>query len=99
VRRLEYSNWQNQFQFQIVCLKPFLCLSFFNYYNINSFEKDSLVKLNEDIKADMQQVQKENYKLRSENKQLYGKKSLILQEIEKDTSVPQNPEVFFSLFS
>jgi hypothetical protein len=47
----------------------------------------------------MQEVQKENYKLRSENKQLYGEKSLILQEIEKDTSVPKNPEVFFSLFS
>ncbi len=79
-----------------------LSLSLFIDYNINSFEKDGLVKLNEDIKAEMQEVQKENeklkqenYKLRSENKQLYGEKSLILQEIEKDTSVPQNPEVFF----
>ena len=48
----------------------------------------------------MQEVQKENEKLRqdnlkvrTENKQFYGERSLMLQEIEKETNLPQNAEV------
>ena len=62
--------------------------------------KDGLVKLNEDIKVEMQEVQKENEKLRqdnlkvrTENKQFYGERSLMLHEIEKETILPQNAEV------
>jgi cell division protein FtsB len=53
----------------------------------------------QEVQKENEKLKQENYKLRSENKQLYGEKSLILQEIEKDTSVPQNPEVFFSLLN
>jgi hypothetical protein len=62
--------------------------------------QDGLVKLNEDIKNDMQDVEndneklrQENLKLRTENKQFYGERSLILQDFEKDTNLPQNIEV------
>jgi hypothetical protein len=70
--------------------------------NQYQFQIDSLIKLNEEIRNDMHQIEtkiekykSENLRLKAENKQFYGEQTILSKELDQTYQKPSNLEEAF----